>query len=54
MSYSEENLRTVERLKETIGKENVLEIKTPRDKRIFVRVKVEKPRESISYLKARA
>ncbi|MGD0803613.1 MAG: hypothetical protein ABSA11_06020 [Candidatus Bathyarchaeia archaeon] len=54
MSYSEENLRTVERLKETIGKENVLEIKTPRDKRIFVRVKIEKLRESISYLKARA
>jgi Ni,Fe-hydrogenase III component G len=51
LSYNEENLKTLERFTDFIGKENILEVKTPKDKRIFTRVKIDKLRYSITYLK---
>jgi NADH-quinone oxidoreductase subunit C len=51
VSALDENIRVVERLTEAIGKENVIEAKTPRARRAFIRIKVEKLREAVTYLK---
>lgn len=51
LSYSEENTKTLERFTEAIGKENLVETKSPRANRIFILIKTEKLRESMTYLK---
>jgi Ni,Fe-hydrogenase III component G len=51
MSIIEENQKTVERLVEVIGNENVLETKIPRERRATIRIKTEKLREAVTYLK---
>jgi NADH-quinone oxidoreductase subunit C len=51
MSVLDENVKVVERLTEAIGKENVLESKTPSGRRAFVRIKTEKLRDAVAYLK---
>jgi Ni,Fe-hydrogenase III component G len=51
MSYTEGNKKTLERLVEVIGKENVIDYKVPKEKRIYVTIKTEKLRDAIMYLK---
>ena len=51
MSIIEENQKTVERLVEAIGKENVYESITPRERRAMIRIKTDKLREAVTYLK---
>jgi Ni,Fe-hydrogenase III component G len=51
LSYSEENTKTLERLIEAIGKENLVETKSSRANRIFVLIKTDKLRDAVTYLK---
>jgi len=51
MSYVEENKKTLENFTKAMGAENVLEAKITREKRYFVRVKTEKLRDAVTYLK---
>jgi len=51
MSYNDDNKRTVEGLTAAIGAENVIEVKMPKDRRIYVTIKTEKLREAVTYLK---
>jgi len=51
MSYVEENKKTLERLTEAIGKENVVDVKIPKEKRYYVTIKVDKLRDTVTYLK---
>ncbi len=51
MSYIEENKKTLERFIETIGKKNVIDSKTPKEKRFYVTIKVEKLRDAVTYIK---
>ena len=51
MSAPEDHLKVVEELKEAVGAENVLEWSIPRERRIFVRVRTEKLRDSVRHLR---
>ena len=51
MSYVEENKKTLEKFTETIGNENVVALKIPKEKRVWVTVKVDKLRDAVSYIK---
>ena len=51
MSFNDENTKTLERFTEALGKENLLEIKTPKNRRIYARIKTEKLRDAVIYLK---
>ena len=51
MSYVEENKKTLEKFTETIGNENVVSSKIPKEKRVWVTVKVDKLRDAVSYIK---
>jgi Ni,Fe-hydrogenase III component G len=51
LSYSEENTKTLERLSEAIGEENLVETKSPKANRIYVLIKTEKLRDAVTYLK---
>ncbi len=51
MSYVEANQKTLERLTEHIGAENVLEVKTTRPQRYWVRINTEKLRDAVTFLK---
>jgi len=51
MSYVEENKKTLEKFTETIGNENVVASKIPKEKRVWVTVKVDKLRDAVSYIK---
>jgi Ni,Fe-hydrogenase III component G len=51
MSYVEENKKMLEKFTETIGNENVVASKIPKEKRVWVTVKVDKLRDAVSYIK---
>jgi Ni,Fe-hydrogenase III component G len=51
LSYNEENRKTIDNLAEAIGKENVLDVKLPKDRRAYVTIKTAKLRDAVSYLK---
>ncbi len=51
MSYNEENVKTIEGLKAAIGADNVIDVKTPKDRRAYVTIKVERLRDAVTYLK---
>src|SRR4030043_1157011 len=51
MTYNDANMKTIERLTEAIGRENIIEVKSPRDKRVVIRVRTDKLRDAIAYLK---
>ena len=51
MSLLEENMKTVERLTEHLGKKNVLESSVPRERRAFVLIPRENLTEAVTYLK---
>ncbi len=51
MSYAEENKKTLDRLVEAIGKENVVDSKIPKEKRVYVTIKTDKLRDAVTYLK---
>jgi Ni,Fe-hydrogenase III component G len=51
MSYVEENKKTLERFTETIGKENIVDSKTPKEKRIWVTIKTDKLLDAVTYIK---
>ena len=46
----EDHRRLIERFRDSLGAENVLEYRIPRAKRIFITVKAEKLRDSVKYL----
>jgi Ni,Fe-hydrogenase III component G len=51
MSYVEENKKTLEKFTDTIGKENVVDSKIPKEKRIWVTVKADKLRDAVTFIK---
>lgn len=51
MSYSDENKKTLENFIESIGKENIIDSKVPKERRIFTTIRTEKLRDAVKYLK---
>jgi NADH:ubiquinone oxidoreductase subunit C len=51
MSFPEENQKILDNLTEAIGKENIFELKTPRPRKAYVRINVDKLLKAITYLK---
>jgi NADH:ubiquinone oxidoreductase subunit C len=51
MSFSEENQSVLDGLTDTIGKDNVYDVKTPKPRKAYVRINVEKLLDAVTYLK---
>ena len=51
MSFSEENQIVLDGLVEAIGKDNVYDVKTPKARKAYIKINVEKLRDAVTYLK---
>lgn len=51
MSFSEKNQSILDGLTEFIGKDNVYDIKTPKPRKAYIRINVEKLCDTVTYLK---
>jgi len=51
VSLIEDQSRLVERLATSIGKENVISAKNPRERRTFIEIKADSLRDAVTYLK---